>query len=253
MSIRSATTSPSPLALKREVRSVLAGALLLAAMATLALIGGGVLAAIPAVTGLLLFALMVGLLERRVAVHHPHARLGLANRITLVRMAVAFLIAGRALDLSPIEPSERWVLSALAAGSLLLDGCDGWAARWQGLASAFGARFDLEVDALLILVLSIVAVESGAVGPWVLAIGAMRYVYLGLARLTPALRRPPPQNAVGDRRRKTIAVAQSLALIFALLPSTSPTWGALACALALALLVYSFAADIGMLLSMRAG
>ena len=144
---------------------MLAGALALTAAATLLFVAGGVLAALPSAVGLLLFAALVGFLERRVAVHHPHARLGLANRITLVRMAVAFLIACRALDPSAPEPTERWVLSTLAATALLLDGVDGWAARWQGLASVFGARFDLEVDAFLILLLAVVVVESGAVGP----------------------------------------------------------------------------------------
>ncbi len=231
---------------------MLAGALGLTAAATLLLVAGGVLAALPSAVGLLLFALLVGLLERRVAVHHPHARLGLANRITLVRMAVAFLIACRALEFTAADPTERWVLSVLAAMALLLDGADGWAARWQGLASVFGARFDLEVDAFLILALAVVVVESGAVGPWVLAIGGMRYLYLGIARLAPALREPPPRSQYSDCRRKTIAVAQSIALIFALLPPTPPIWSGIACALALALLVYSFAADIAMLLSMRA-
>ena len=141
------------------------------------------------------------------------------------------------------------MLVALAGCALLLDGTDGWAARRQGLASAFGARFDREVDAFAIAVLAITAVKSGAVPCWVLAIGAMRYLYLCAGRRFPVLRRPPPARAFADRRRKTIAVVQSLALLCALAPSTPPGWAAAVCALALGLLTYSFAADIVILLS----
>jgi phosphatidylglycerophosphate synthase len=38
---------------------------------------------------------------------------------------------------------------------LALDGLDGWLARRFGLASAYGARFDMEVDGFLILVLAL--------------------------------------------------------------------------------------------------
>ena len=41
-----------------------------------------------------------------------------------------------------------------------LDGVDGWLARRSGIASAFGARFDMEIDALLILVLAVLAWRS---------------------------------------------------------------------------------------------
>jgi phosphatidylglycerophosphate synthase len=161
---------------------------------------------------------------------------------------VACLIASRALDPAPFATSERWMLVALAGCALLLDGSDGWAARRQGLASAFGARFDMEIDAFAIAVLAVTAVQADTAPCWVLAIGAMRYLYLGAGRVFPVLRRPPPAYAFADRRRKAIAVVQSLALLFSLAPATPSNWAAAACALALGLLAYSFAADIVMLL-----
>ena len=82
-----------------------------------------------------------------------------------------------------------------------------------------------------------------------LAIGAMRYLYVAAGRIFPVLRRPPRSCAFADRRRKAIAVAQSLALLAALAPATPANWAATVCALALGLLVYSFGADIIMLLS----
>ena len=58
---------------------------------------------------------------------------------------------------------------SLAAAALVLDAIDGWVARRTAIGS-LGARFDAEVDAFLILVLSIYVARP--VGAWVLLIGA---------------------------------------------------------------------------------
>ena len=252
MSIQDALSPSRSLALKREARSVFVCALGLAAVAAPLLVLGGVFGAVPAAAGLIVFAGLVVAMERRLAAHHPYPRLGLANRITLVRLGVALLIACRALDPAPLGGGERWVLAALAGAALLLDGADGWAARRQGLASAFGARFDLEVDAFAILALAVIVLRADAAPVWVLGIGAMRYLYLAVAQVSPPLRRALPATGTAERRRKTIAVIQSVALIFALVPAAPAPWAAAACAAALGLLTYSFAADIVMLLSVDA-
>src|SRR5262249_31548057 len=122
----------------------------------------------------------------------------------------------------------------------LLDGLDGWIARRTNTASAFGARFDMEVDAFFILALSVVAWASGKAGVWVLMIGAARYFYVVASVLFTPLARPLFES----RRRKTVAVIQMAVLVALLLPAiTPPLSGALA-ALALTLLLYSFAVDI---------
>ena len=247
MSIHAAPLPSYSLALMREAHVVFARSLGIAAAATLLLVLGGAVQTLPGVAGLVLFTGLVVAFERRLAGSHPHPRLGMANRITLARAGVACLIAGRALDPAPLGTAERWTLVALAGAALLLDGTDGWAARRQGLASAFGARFDMEIDAFAIAVLAITAVKAGAVPCWVLAIGAMRYLYVGAGRLFPVLRPTPPARAFADRRRKAIAVVQSLALLCSLAPATPPSWAAAVCALALVMLAYSFAADIVML------
>src|SRR5260370_18289964 len=149
---------------------------------------------------------------------------GAANRITLMRAGSACLIASRALDPAPLGATERWVLAALAGIALLLDGADGWAARRQGLASTFGARFDMETDAFAIAVLAVAVVKAATVPSWVLAIGAMRYLYLVAGCLFPVLRAPLPARAFADRRRKTIAVGQSLPLIAPRPPATPACW-----------------------------
>jgi phosphatidylglycerophosphate synthase len=251
MSIRTVPLAPPTLALLREAHAVFARSFGLAVTTTALLVISGAVRTLPAVIGLMLFGGLLVALERRLADHHPFPRLGAANRITLVRAAVACLMASRALDPAPLGAADRWVLAAVAAAALLLDGTDGWAARRQGLVSAFGARFDMEIDAFAIAVLSVAVVEAAAAPCWVLAIGAMRYLYLALGYAVPLLRRPPPPAAFADRRRKAVAVVQSVALLAALAPATPATWAPVICAAALVLLAYSFAADIVVQLSGR--
>jgi phosphatidylglycerophosphate synthase len=251
MSIRLALLPSSSPALIREAHAVFARAFGIAGTGGLSARPHGAVRALPALAGLMLFAGFLVAVERQISGYHPFPRLGAANRITLIRAGSACLIASRALDPAPLGSTERWVLAVLAGIALLLDGADGWAARRQGLASAFGARFDMETDAFAIAVLAVMVVKASAAPPWVLAIGAMRYLYLAAGRLFPILRLPPPACPFADRRRKSIAVVQSLALIAALPPATPTGWAAAACALALGLLVYSFAADIAMQLVNR--
>ena len=245
--INSPSLSPPPLV--REARSVFARSLALAAISVPML--GVAIGTVPTLCGLALFAGLLFAVERGLAAHHPHPRLGTANRITLVRAAITCLIAARAIEPAPLDSPERWLLAAIAGTALMLDGADGWAARRQGLTSAFGARFDMEVDALAILVLAITVLKAQAAPYWVLAIGGMRYLYLAAALAFPLLRRPLPPRRVADRRRKTIAVVQSVGLTIALVPMTSASWAAVICATALGLLAYSFVADIVILLSTR--
>jgi phosphatidylglycerophosphate synthase len=235
----------------REARSFFARSLGLAIAAVPVPVLGGAVGTLPALTGLMLFTGLLVAVERGLVAHHPHPRLGAANRITLVRAGIACLIAARVIDPAPLGAPERWLLVAIAGAALLLDGADGWAARRQQLASGFGARFDMEVDAFAILVLATTVAKVAAVPCWVLAIGAMRYLYFAAGWLFPLLRRPLPLRPIADWRRKTIAVVQSVALLIALAPATLPSWAATLSAAALGLLVYSFAADIVMLASVR--
>jgi len=105
----------------------------------------------------------------------------------------------------------------------------------------------MEVDALTVLALAVTVARAAAVPPWVLAIGSMRYLYFAAGWLFPLLRQPLPCHQVGDWRRKTIAVVQSVTLVVALAPATSSAWAVTLCTTALGLLIYSFAADIVML------
>jgi phosphatidylglycerophosphate synthase len=101
----------------------------------------------------------------------------------------------------------------------------------------------METDALLILVLTVLAWQFGKVGIWVLASGLMRYVFVAASLLFAWLRRPLPAS----RRRKTAAVAQTIALLVAVAPFVPPHISGPVCAVALAILAWSFFLDIAWL------
>ena len=164
--------------------------------------------------------------------------LGAANLITGAR---AVLVAGiAAAGFAP--PTAKLAAAVVAVGTVaaLLDLADGWVARRTGTVSAFGARFDMEVDAVLILVLSALVWRYGVTGPWVLASGLMRYAFVALAGPWPWLARPLPPS----RRRQAVCVVQIIVLLVALAPVVPPALGLAAAAIGLAALVWSFAVDV---------
>ena len=89
----------------------------------------------------------------------PDARLGPASWVTLARATLAVGVAALAAD-SFTNDTPVALLVTLAAGALALDLVDGWVARRTGTATALGARFDGEVDAFLILALSVYVAPS---------------------------------------------------------------------------------------------
>jgi phosphatidylglycerophosphate synthase len=161
---------------------------------------------------------------------------GPADRVTLTRAILAGGVAALVAD-AFVRPAHVGALVALAVLALVLDAVDGWVARRTGTVSAFGARFDMEVDAFLIFVLSVYVARS--VGPWVLVIGAARYASLAAGRLLPWLREAVPRRYWG----KLVAAVQGVVLTVAaanLVPAPAIDVALLA---ALALLAESFGHD----------
>lgn len=184
-----------------------------------------------------LFAAVVGLSIGFLQQHHPFARFGAANQITTLRAIVVALVA--ALVGEPRVPAVAAAAVAASVAATLLDGVDGWLARRQGIASPFGARFDMEIDALLVLALSVLAWHFGKAGAWVVASGLLRYAFIVAGTAAAWMRAPLPPS----RRRQTICVVQIAALTVALLPAVAPPLSARLAAAALAVLLYSFLSD----------
>ncbi|NVI87264.1 CDP-alcohol phosphatidyltransferase family protein [Actinomadura sp. BRA 177] len=161
--------------------------------------------------------------------------LGPADHVTLARVVltggVAALVAGHLAG-----GGHTAALVVVASVALVLDGVDGQVARRTGTASKLGARFDMETDAFLVLVLSVEVAWS--VGAWVLAIGAMRYVFGAAAWAAPWLCAELRPSVA----RKAVAVVQGVVLVVAA-AGVVPHAGLLVAA-ALALLVWSFGRDV---------
>ncbi len=174
----------------------------------------------------------------------PGNRFGAANAVTLVRLAATAVLAASAAALSTADltaPAMAWTLVALAAAALALDGIDGWVARRQRLASPFGARFDMELDAAFMLVLAVLAWRMERAGGWVLAAGLARYAFVAAAMMLPRLRAPLPPSS---RRRVACALSAGL-LAASLAPPPLPAPGAVLLAgTAVLTLLLSFALDI---------
>jgi phosphatidylglycerophosphate synthase len=213
-------------------------AILLIGMALLALLVGQTAHPARIAQSLLPFALIGGFLIRGLGHHAPHTRFGAANLVTLLRAAGVCLLAGL-IGRAEEAAALGWLLPLAALAILALDGLDGWLARRLRLVSAYGARFDMEVDGFLILVLALLVAEATAVGPWVLLCGALRYLFLAWLALMPHYDRALPPSL----RRKSVFVVQAIGLVGALVPGLPDLAAIGLAALATGLVSASFAID----------
>jgi hypothetical protein len=165
---------------------------------------------------------------------------GPAERFTLARAVVVGGVTALVAEVTDPRPDPVAPLVVLAVLALLL--------------SAVGRRpaspFDVEVDAFLVLVLS--AMVATSLGVWVVAIGALRYVFAGAVfvgrRLAPWLGAPLPQSPI----RTAVAAAQ-VAVLTTVASGLLPHPAAVVLtALALVALAGSFAGDIRWLSRHRA-
>jgi phosphatidylglycerophosphate synthase len=161
---------------------------------------------------------------------------GAANWVTLVRATLVGGVTALVAD-AFVRPTEMTALATLAAVALVLDGVDGWVARHTGSVTALGARYDMEVDAFLIFVLSVLAARS--VGPWVLAIGLARYAAVTAGWIVPWLRQPVPPRFW----RKPVAAIQGIVLTVAVANIVPGPVIDVALVVSMALLAESFGRD----------
>lgn len=169
--------------------------------------------------------------------HHPFTTLGPANRITIVRAGLVSLIVASVGE----QPTFGLALAiaAVALLAMVLDGVDGWLARRTAMSSPFGARFDMEVDALLVLALAILVWQHDRAGVWVLLAGLWRYLFVAAGWVLPWMRRPLPPSS----RRQVICVVQICGLVLAMLPFVPSSVQTAAAAITLLVLSGSFLVD----------
>ena len=164
-------------------------------------------------------------------------RFGPANAVTATRsMLVGFVAALVVASFAGAAPTT--LLVTLVAVALALDGVDGYVARRTRSESELGARFDMEVDAFLLLVLSVH--DARYVGWWVLAIGLVRYAFVVAGFVLPWMQRTLPPRYW--RKVVTAVCGVALAVIASqLLPAAVNVLVAVS---ALLLVLESFARDV---------
>ncbi len=158
----------------------------------------------------------------------PNSNFGWANGITAFRLLIVLCCA------YGLHETPGLLYASLIIGILLLDGFDGWLARRLGCASAFGAHFDMETDALLILVISQELWHRGTLGIWILTSGLLRYIYVLVAMLAPP-GTSQPRSGFGRVAFSFLAIGLAFAVCF---PNR---FGALSATLGTILVSISFA------------
>lgn len=164
-------------------------------------------------------------------------RLGPANAATLGRSTLAGIVTALvATSLTQDVPPA--LLVGLAAPALALDAVDGWIARRTGTTSELGARFDMEVDAFLLLALGVAVAPE--LGWWVLSIGALRYLFVAAGWLWPWMNATLPPRYW----RKVVTAVAGITLVVAA-SEILPVWAETAVVgIGLALLLESFGRDV---------
>ncbi|MGA5312218.1 CDP-alcohol phosphatidyltransferase family protein [Micromonospora taraxaci] len=167
-----------------------------------------------------------------------------ADQVTLSRAILVGGVTALAAD-SFSRPAPVALMVVLTSVALALDAVDGYTARRTGTSSELGARFDMEIDSFLVLVLCLYVAPSA--GGWVLAIGAMRYVFVAASWVLGWMRGSLPPRYW----RKVVAAIQGVVLTVAMggaLPGPLTTVVLVA---SLALLVESFGRDVAWLWTTR--
>lgn len=163
-------------------------------------------------------------------------RMGPANMVTFSRAILAGGVTALVVT-SFDRPINVPVLVVLTGVALALDGVDGQVARRTGSTTALGARFDMEVDSILVLVLSVYAGDR--FGWWAVAIGGYRYLFVAAYWVLPWLKAAlPPRFS-----RKVVAALQGVVLAAVTADLLPHTASQIALAVALITLTWSFGLD----------
>ncbi|MFK7890674.1 MAG: CDP-alcohol phosphatidyltransferase family protein [Granulosicoccus sp.] len=175
---------------------------------------------------------------------YPLNRFGPANTVTSVRAVATAVLA----SLIPVAGElqlhnnsySMWFVCLFALFILALDGLDGYLARRSKTQTDFGARFDMETDAFLALIIALIVWQSGKLGAWILLLGIVRYVFVLASLKLVSLQ----GELYPSLRRKAICVVQISALCVLLCPWIHSELALVIGLIALVCLLGSFLRDI---------
>jgi len=171
------------------------------------------------------FALLVA--RGRTVWRNPGATL--PNAVTVLRVA---LVAACGIAL---HGASGVLIAAVVVLVFALDAVDGRLARRAGTTSSFGAHFDMEADAFLVLALDLELWTRSQLGAWVLVPGLLRYLtVLGGTLVAPR---------TGDMPRSRFGSMACGILIITLIAAfiVPNPWATAVAAVGSALVVWSFA------------
>jgi phosphatidylglycerophosphate synthase len=137
----------------------------------------------------------------------PTQGFGLANGVTTLRLFFTLALV--------IQPELRaGLFLALTALTILgLDLVDGWLARRSGGAGQFGARYDMEVDAVFVLSLSCALWARDVAGMWVLLAGLWRYLFVVIPLILPSRGGEAPRSILYRSAYAVMVTCFLLALV----------------------------------------
>ena len=164
-------------------------------------------------------------------------RFGAANAVTATRSTLVAVVTALVVA-SFFAPVSASLVVIVTVPALILDAVDGWIARRTRGVTALGARFDMEVDAFLMLALSVYLVP--VMGWWVLCIGLMRYAFVAAGWVLPWMRGQLPPRYW----RKVVTAVCGISLTLAASGLVPQPVAIAAAAIALGLLIESFGRDV---------
>lgn len=239
--MRPSSTEPGPVVQDSRQRLAADGTLAVGVLATA--MAFAATAPLPPWLAIAASLLVSGAVVWRFLSGHQWAAFGLANRVTLLRANLVALML-LVLWLGVPSPALLWTLFAVAMATLALDGVDGWLARRRHETSAFGESFDIGADTAFTIILTLSLVRFDLVGPWVLALGLLRPLFVVASWRWPALAAPLP-----PRHSRKVVCGGSLALLVAALAPPLAGFAPALAAIALTALIWSFGRDLHHLLA----
>ena len=172
---------------------------------------------------------------------HPADRLGPANQLTLARAVMVALMA--AFLGEPAATAYGLPLAFVGGLAFGLDWLDGRIARATGWSSPFGARLDMELDSLFVMVTAGLLWSMGYAGAWVLLAGLARYAFIAAGWAWPWMAAPLPETP-----RRAIACGVGITfLLGALVPWPWLLFSTALAALGTLTILGSFAIDVAWL------
>jgi len=147
----------------------------------------------------------------------------LATLITVLRGAAIALLAG---FVSIGQPGGlfAWLPALLFAVGTLFDAIDGAVARATDSASAYGGRLDVEIDALALLVGTLLAVRFGTAPVYFILVGFARYVFV-LGIMLRQFRSLPVHSLPARQSRRMLGAMMMMVVFVLLTPVLEPRVG----------------------------